>query len=117
MFRKILGTIRIPRPPSLAILALYAALVLGAGVVGGAGYLIGIRTMPTPQACTSAINTADKLHIELTNLLSVVRVRGDALGAEAYAAADADVNSVLDAVEPLDEAYTVAALECTGGAR
>jgi hypothetical protein len=117
MFRKIFRKISIPRPPDPAVLANWAAILLAVGAGGILGYGFGIESAATPQSCTVAIHTADKLHIQLGNLLSTVRVRGDALGAEAYAEADADVNSALDEVGPLDEAYAVAARECTGGAR
>lgn len=99
---------RVVRRVLAALLALSSA---------GAGYALHDAIEPSARECVVAVNTADRLHIALNNLLSTVRVRGDAIGREAYAEADDDVNSVLDEVEPLNEAYTGAANACTGGAR
>lgn len=95
--------------------AVMASLLALSGVVVGYGLHDAIE--PSARECVVAVNTADRLHIALGNLLSTVRVRGDAVGLEAYAEADAEVNSVLDEVEPLDEAYTAAANDCTGVTR
>ena len=105
----------IARPADRVQRGVMAALLALTGAVVGYGLHEAIE--PSERQCVVAVNTADRLHIALNNLLSTVRVRGDALGREAYAKADADVNSMLDEVEPLDEAYTAAANRCTGGAR
>lgn len=95
--------------------AVMASLLALSGVVVGYGLHDAIE--PSARECVAAIHTADRLHIGMTNLLSTVQVRGDALGRTAYAEADAEVNRMLDEVEPLDEAYTAAANECTAVSR
>lgn len=91
--------------------------VLFAVAIFVAGYALHDSVEPSARECVVAVNTADRLHIALANLLSTVRARGDAVGMEAYAQADDEVNRVLDEVEPLDAAYTAAANRCTGVTR
>lgn len=89
-------------------------LALSCAVVG---YGLHEAIEPSSRQCVVAIHTADRLFISMTNLLSAVRVRGDAVGREAYAEADDEVNRLLDEGEPLAEQYNSAAPKCTGWSR
>lgn len=102
-----------PSPRLISTLA--AALLAVGGMVVGYGLHEAIE--PSARECVVAVNTADRLFIGMTNLLSAVRVRGDAVGREAYADADDEVVRLLDETDPLAEDYNASARDCTGGAR
>lgn len=102
---------KIERPPSLALMAQIATAVLGIGVIGAAGYGFGISSAATPQSCTVALNTASRIFIAQTNLVSAVNVRATR-GQDEFAEHDADVNRLLDELEDLSPAFDEAAAEC-----
>lgn len=138
--------IKIDRPPSLALMAQLAAVVLGVGVIGAAGYGLGASSVPetkpivrtivrdTPPACVEAIEAArtERAH-------TATQRQHEALAAEFSAALpDVVLTRVVDKIESAAEdldaenrlvqqagldaataaaAFDAAADECTGGAR
>lgn len=106
----------VPAGPSERLIStVLASLLAVGGMVVGYGLHEAIE--PSDRQCVVAINTADRLFISMTNLLSAVRVRGDAVGREAYAEADDEVNRLLAEGEPLADRYNDAAPVCTGVTR
>lgn len=113
MFR----SIKITRPPSLALVSQLAAFVVGAGLMVATGYGLGVLHTPaTPAACTSALNTADRIFVTQTNLVGAISARGDALERDVYAEHDADVVALYDELEEFSPGYVEDRDECTGGA-
>lgn len=108
--------LHITRPPSLALLAQLAAFILGAGVIAAAGYGFGVSTVPAaPEACTTALNTASRIFIAQTNLISAVKAQSTE-GREKFEANTAVVDGLFAEIDDFTPDFNQAADECTGGA-
>ena len=106
---------KIHRPPSVVVLVQGGVLAVVVATSGAIGYGLGATT--TPQSCVAALNTADRISIGQTNLVSAVNARGDALDRETFAEHDADVNLLLDELDRMTPRYDAAADECLDGAK
>lgn len=103
--------------PPRRVKPLHTAIAIGAalvvGVASGAA-IMGTPIIQAPHECTVALNTASKIFIVQTNLVSAVNARGDALDRETYAEHDGDVNQHLDELDELSPVYDTAEAECLG---
>jgi hypothetical protein len=79
--------------------------------------LVGEPVTRTPHDCEDAIMLADRRDVTQDNLHHAVRVRGDAVGREPYAEADAEVVRLVEEDDGMAAAYRKAKAECLGGAR
>jgi hypothetical protein len=92
---------------------LAVCVALAVGAIAGA-FAAAEPVIQTPQVCRDALAAAAALDVAQTNLLSAVRVRGDAVGLEAYQDADDEVTQLLDEMADREAAYVAASTSCTG---
>ncbi|MFD2792548.1 hypothetical protein ACFS27_03205 [Promicromonospora vindobonensis] len=94
-----------------AALAVGAALVVG--LVSGAASA-GEPVTRTPVACNAMAAYAVEAFQLWADLASATRERGDALGADAYAVHDGDVNHLMASLEAVAPKYDRAVADCVG---
>jgi hypothetical protein len=116
MFRKMLRKIKITRPPSLAVLANWAAIILAVGMAGSLGFGLGAASNPAPKACGVGFTLAEQVFTTKENASTSLYLRATR-GQSAFDQHDADVQAAWKHEAELMGVYGDAKAECLGGAR
>lgn len=111
-----LRKIKITRPPSLAVLANWAAILLACGLAGSLGFGLGAASNPAPQACGIAFTVAEQVFTTKENASTSLYLRATR-GQSAFAKHDADVQAAWKHEAELMGVYRDEKAECLGGAR
>lgn len=110
-----LRKIKITRPPSLAVLANWAAILLACGLAGSLGFGLGASSNPAPQACGVAFTLADHTFVDYENVATAV-VLMSTRGQSEYEGHEADAIQLWDEIDAAKADYRDAKAECVGGA-
>lgn len=93
----------------------HAVVTVAVAVVACTGSGAAVASTPvsrTPHVCVLALARVADLDELQGDLLYQVRMRGDALGKDAYKAHDDEVRRVLTEMEPAEASYVSARAQC-----